>query len=208
MKYFTREELEDITGRLIENPTRETLKELHEKYNNIDKVEEKTTENIPNMNIEPPVVAPIETVKIEETPIVQELPPVVEEKPVVSPIPNINIPSMEVPKEVNVNANVGPVIPSFELPKVDVPQSNNQNNEIINITGNLWETQAPSPNNLMQTTDNFNSVPNTMPSAEVPIQSGPFFGATSSPVNNPIPIAGTPTNKAPTMFGQFEKNYM
>ena len=33
MKYFTKEELVDITKELLENPTRETLKNLNNKYN-------------------------------------------------------------------------------------------------------------------------------------------------------------------------------
>ena len=33
MKYFTKEELEDITNSLLENPSRDTLKELNIKYN-------------------------------------------------------------------------------------------------------------------------------------------------------------------------------
>lgn len=210
MKYFTREELEDITGKLMENPTRETLKELYEKYNNIVAAQEKSNEIMPNINIESPVVAPIEMPKVEEKPVVQELPPVVEETPIVSPIPNINIPSMEVPKDINPNPSGGPIVPSFELPKLETPISlpDTQNNQPINFTGNLWETQVPNPNNLMQTTDNFNSVPNTMPISEVPIGNGPFFGSSKSPVNNSIPIEGAPTNQVPTMFGQLEQNYM
>ena len=32
MKYLSKEELEDITNELLENPTRETLKVLNNKY--------------------------------------------------------------------------------------------------------------------------------------------------------------------------------
>ena len=45
MNYFTKEELEDISLKLIENPTRETLKELNDKYNKEEKVEETTINN-------------------------------------------------------------------------------------------------------------------------------------------------------------------
>lgn len=207
MKYFTREELEDITSELIGNPTRETLKKLNEKYNNSV---EKGENLIPNINMEPPVVAPIEEVKTEEKTVVQELPRIEKEQAVVNPIPNINTPNIEVPNDVNVNHSSGPIIPSFELPKLETPVSpvSTQNNQPINLTGNLWDVPVPNSNNLMQTTDNFNSVPNTIPTTEVPVGNGPFFGSTQNTVNNSIPIAGVPTNQSPTMFGQFEKNYM
>ena len=38
MKYFTKEELEDITNELLQEPTRETLKNLNNKYNKEEKV--------------------------------------------------------------------------------------------------------------------------------------------------------------------------
>lgn len=200
MKYFTKEELEDITKELTNSPTRETLKKLNEKYNNA------AEENLikPMSNEEPPVVVPIEEVKKVETP----MPFVQKEKPIVNPIPSINVPNMDMSKQENREPLNGPAIPSFELPKLETPSANNQSNEVINFTGNLWETTAPNPSNLMQTTDNFNSASNAMSSVEVPIANGPFFGGSPEPVNNPIPIAGTPANTAPTMFGQFEKNYM
>jgi len=209
MKYFTKEELEDITKELIDNPTRETLKKLNEKYNNIT-VDETPVKVV--QKEEPPVVVPIKEVKMEEPKLevpvasTSEKEPIV--NPTVNPIPSINVPNVDMPKQETQTPVNEPAIPSFELPKLETPMVNNQSNEVVNFTGNLWETGATNPNNLMQTTDNFNSMPNTMPSAEVPISNGPFFGSSPEPVNNPIPITGTPTNATPTMFGQFEKNYM
>ena len=38
MKYLSKKELEDITNELLENPTRETLKVLNNKYNSISEM--------------------------------------------------------------------------------------------------------------------------------------------------------------------------
>ena len=209
MKYFTKEELEDITKELLENPTRETLKKLNEKYNGKSEERNILVKSVPNVNIEPPVVGPIATSSIEEKTVVVPMPPVEEEKNVVNPIPNFNIPSMEIPKTENVvNNNVNiPNMPSFELPKLETPVFNNQNNEPVSFSGNLWDAPKTEVSNLMQTTDNFSAVNSIMPTTEVPITGAPFFGPSLEPVNNPIPINNAPV-KEPTMFGQMQQNYM
>ena len=102
-------------------------------------------------------------------------------------------------------------MPSFELPKLETPVVNNQNNEPISFSGNLFEMPSQSVANLMQTTDNFNSVPNTMPTTEVPVSPVPFFGPHTDTTSNPIPVGGptsTMPNIQPTMFGQLQQNYM
>ena len=102
-------------------------------------------------------------------------------------------------------------MPSFELPKLETPVVNNQNNEPISFSGNLFEMPSQPIPNLMQTTDNFNSVPNTMPTTEVPVSPVPFFGPHTDTTSNPIPVGGpvnTMPNIGPTMFGQLEQNYM
>lgn len=210
MKYFTKEELEDITKELIENPTRETLKSLNDKYNgsaeplalsqetsNVENFVPAMPEVIPTKAVEEPVRAPI---------------PVVEEQPIVNQVPNFDIPNVEIPKiESNpVDNNNVQKTPNFELPKLETPVVNNQNNQPINFTGNLFET-GPSVANLMQTTDNFNSVASTMPTTEVPVNGVPFFGPHIGNENNPIPVAGPVNNmpaNEPTMFGQMQQNYM
>jgi len=226
MKYFTKEELEDITRELLENPTRETLKSLNERYNGSTEAGEALVKEIPFMNAEAPVVVtptPIVEDKVmapqmpvlEETPVVAPIPTVVNESPapLINPIPNFNIPNIEVPKVDNtINNNVsGQEVPFFELPKLEKPVMNNQNNEPVNFNGNLFEVPNSAEGNLMQTTDNFNSVPNTMPTTEVPVNPVPFFGPHAETTNNPIPVGG-PVNNAPsvgpTMFGQLEQNYM
>ena len=101
MKYFIKEELEDITRELIENPTRETLRRLNEKYNG-------TIESPIAVVTEAPEVAPSEIKAMEEpislfasapkqetemapmnveTQFVEAPLPFVMETPVVAPIP-------------------------------------------------------------------------------------------------------------------------
>lgn len=188
MKYFTREELEDITRELLENPARETLKRLNEKYNETSEEENNLVKTVENISIEPPVV---------------------EEPQTVNQVQNLNIPSVEVPKTENiVNNNPSIEVPSFELPKLETPVYNNQNNNPVTFTGNLWETPKTEINNLMQTTDNFGVNQAIMPTTEVPVNGVPFFGPNQEQVNNSIPVSSIPVQQGPTMFGQFEQNYI
>lgn len=220
MNYFTREELEDITTELLENPARETLKKLNEKYNGsvIETPAQETpiVEEAPIINeIQAPVMEESSASVINEVPQVAPLPeiiPVVNENvvPVVA-APAFEIPNVEVPKVENNANNVSLDIPNFELPKLESSVVNNQNNQPINFSGNLFETSSQPVANLMQTTDNFNSVPSTMPSTEVPVSPVPFFGPHAETVSNPIPVGGptnTMPNMGPTMFGQLQQNYM
>lgn len=218
MKYFTKEELEDITGELLANPTRETLKNLNDKYNGKNELGMEMVKEMPSINVAPPVVETIEAPSVvsplpnpivEENPIVEQI-PAVENRKEVNPIPNFNVPNMEVPKfenAINNNANIAAEMPNFELPKLETPTFNNQNNEPVNFSGNLWDVQAPEVGNLMQTTDNFSAMPNTMSNTEVPVAGSPFFGPYQDPVNNPIPVSNDPI-PGPTMFGQIEQNFM
>ena len=233
MKYFTKEELEDITRELIQNPTRETLKKLNEKYNGNSQMEEiSINDTIPAANVSP-VIAPLHNISIEE-PKVQMSNEVVEEKiipsvqmnspvvaplptvdisPEVNPIPSFNVPSIElasIESTVN-NTNNNKQISAIEVPKLDTPVFSNQNNKPINFSGNLWESHEQEMGNLMQTTDNFSAIPNTIPNTEVSVSSAPFFGVSSEPVNNPIPIGGPVNNipnMGPSMFGEMQQNYM
>lgn len=158
MKYLSKEELEDITNELLENPTRETLKVLNNKYNS------------------------------EENGV--------ETKSIVEPV-KIDVPEVPIAPEVKLD------IPTFEVPQ-SVPVQNN--NAQVNFSGNLWEPQMPTIGNMMETTDNFNTVQNTMPNTNPNIQNTPFFGQTTEPVNNPIPVNNVPNN-GPSMFGQIQQNY-
>lgn len=196
MKYFTKEELEKIAEKILNNPTRETLKELNEEYNGKEELNIDTPKTIPN--------------SIPNEKEAEPLPPVVD-TPVASPLPNTDTKNFNIPETNNVsnNTSVFQSIPSFELPKVDSPASSNYvpNNSPIDFNGNLWEPSLPEVNNLMDTTDNFNVSNPSSQNVEVPVVNGPFFGQTNEPVNNPIPISGTPSQQGPTMFGQMQSNY-
>lgn len=199
MKYFTKEELEDITRELLGNPTRETLKNLNEKYNGSTEVLVKDTLNT---NVEPPVVAPI-PITIPEEKTVEPIPGAPAQS-VVNPIPSFNVPKMEEPKVDGMSNSINVTnTPSFELPKLETPFFSNQSNEPVAFSGNLWEAPKQEVGNLMQTTDNFSSGTNTISNTEVPVTGAPFFGPSTQNTSNSIPV----TN-GPTMFGQLEQNYM
>lgn len=221
MKYFTKEELEDITNKLIEKPTRETLKSLNDTYNGV--MEQEIVNNNLVVDVSPvneslpEVSMPIQNEVINDgdlnAQVVSPVPLEVE-IPVVNNLPNINIPSMEIPNVDNVvnnNINNGMQAPSFELPKLETPVFNNQNNEPINFSGNLFEQPSQNMGSLMQTTDNFNAIPNVTSNTELSVSPAPFFGVSSDPINNPIPIEGTASNMqamGPSMFGEMQQNYM
>lgn len=140
--------------------------------------------------------------------------------------PNMNIPTFNIPgsasvNEVQNNKPLGETIPisseptvpvnnniNDNIPSLEVPQSMPvQNNSTqVNFSGNLWEPQMPTIGNMMETTDNFNTSQNTMPNTNPNIQNTPFFGQTTEPVNNPIPVNNVPNN-GPSMFGQIQQNY-
>ena len=215
MKYLSKEELEDITNELLENPTRETLKVLNNKYN----IEENGVET---KSIVEPVKIDVPEVKVDiptfEVPNTTNTPE--------SNTPNMNIPTFNIPgsasvNEVQNNKPLGETIPisseptvpvnnniNDNIPSLEVPQSVpvQNNNAQVNFSGNLWEPQMPTIGNMMETTDNFNTVQNTMPNTNPNIQNTPFFGPVTESVNNPIPVNNVPNN-GPSMFGQIQQNY-
>lgn len=205
MKYFTREELEDITSELLINPTRETLEFLNQKYNGSSQVKKDIVER--ETNIEPPIMRAIPNIDSINNQVTEPISPNVDVNSSLSPIPNLNIPSEEIPKTQNISNNNGSEVSNFELPKLETPVFANQNNSPVNFSGNLWEQPQSNMENLMQTTDNFASTTNVVPNTEVPVTGAPFFGPSEEQVNNPIPVGGS-SPSGPTMFGQFEQNYM
>lgn len=200
MKYLSREELEDIAKELVNNPTRETLKILNDKYN---KVESKNFE-APSMSSQEPLK---ESVQNTNAPVFNipgsapttELP---KEEPSI-PLSESTIPITSMPETPSMNVNINDTIPSLEIPKESAPV---QNNTAVNFSGNLWEPQMPSIGNMMETTDNFNTVQNTVPNMNPNNQNIPFFGPSVQEVNNPIPVNGAP-KETPSMFGQIQQNY-
>lgn len=215
MKYLSKEELEDITNELLENPTRETLKVLNNKYNSEEN-------GVETKSIVEPVKVDVPEVKLDiptfEVPNTTNTPE--------SNTPNMNIPTFNIPgsasvNEVQNNKPLGETIPisseptvpvnndiNDNIPSLEVPQSVpvQNNNAQVNFSGNLWEPQMPTIGNMMETTDNFNTVQNTMPNTNPNIQNTPFFGPVTESVNNPIPVNNVPNN-GPSMFGQIQQNY-
>ena len=198
MKYLSREELEDIAKELVNNPTRETLKILNDKYN---KVESQSFE-APSTSSQEPLK---EGVQNTTTPVFNmtenttELP---KEEPSI-PLSESTIPITSMPETPSMNVNINDTIPSLEIPKESAPV---QNNTAVNFSGNLWEPQMPSIGNMMETTDNFNTMQNTVPNMNPNNQNIPFFGPGVQEVNNQVPVSGTP-KEAPSMFGQIQQNY-
>ena len=215
MKYLSKEELEDITNELLENPTRETLKVLNNKYNSEENgVETKSIVEPVKIDV-PEVKLDIPTFEVPNTTNTPE-----------SNTPNMNIPTFNIPgsasvNEVQNNKPLGETIPisseptvpvndniNDNIPSLEVPQSVpvQNNNAQVNFSGNLWEPQMPTIGNMMETTDNFNTSQNTMPNTNPNIQNTPFFGPVTESVNNPIPVNNVPNN-GPSMFGQIQQNY-
>ena len=196
MKYLSKEELEDIAKELVNNPTRETLKILNDKYN---KVESQSFE-APSTSSQEPLK---EGVQNTTTPVFNmtenttELP----KEELSIPVSERTIPITSVPETPSMNTN--DIIPSLEIPKESIPV---QNNTAVNFSGNLWEPQMPSIGNMMETTDNFNTMQNTVPNMNSNNQNIPFFGPRVQEVNNQVPVNGVP-KEAPSMFGQIQQNY-
>lgn len=264
MKYFTKEELEDITNELLQEPTRETLKNLNNKYNEEDEEalpvqesvfntpKESVANNVPSFeaptfnsgSFEVPKEEPVNAENISVSTPSFEVPafntpsnPTVESAVPTSTPESVGVPSQEgqAPSNFNIpNMNQTEAMPNLQtnnfeiptpvleptnyqpmgeqIPKLDNQVVNNQSNEPVNFSGNLWQQPMPEPNNLMDTTDNFkidiNSIPNMNSGVNTNLNSNPFFGNPvneTNQVNNPIPVRGQNT-PGPSMFGQIMQN--
>ena len=229
MNYFTKEELEEITNKLLESPTRETLKELNIKYNGIEEatspvIENQTSEEVipefNNMSI-PNIDTQIEQPVINQEPVNLNTVPNNE-------INNMSIPSFEVPSSTetsqniistnseqnnipevpnNINLNTIPnneinnmSIPSFEVPKLDMPEQNNNINNTNNQVVNFTGNLWEPQNNTVS------NMMETPENNNIPINNNNFFTPNQEPINNPIPVGGD-SFQGPSMFGQFEQNY-
>lgn len=201
MKYLTKEELMDITDELLKNPTRETLKMLSYKYSeakqdaNAFMPSQNTANEVNTTTVSSAIPVEVNNNLVEQNQM---------ESSVVMPV--VGTQNVELAPGEQVNT----LPPVFEVPKLETPTFVNQNSESINFNGNIFDTQVSNVGNLMQTTDNFNTMSNTMPTTEVPIAPAPFFSAPQELANNPIPVGGpvnNMTNPSPSMFGQFEQNY-
>ena len=127
MKYLSKEELEDITNELLENPTRETLKVLNNKYNSEENgvetksIVEPVKIDVPEVPIAPEVKLDIPTFEVPNTTNTPE-----------SNTPNMNIPTFNIPgsasvNEVQNNKPLGETIPISSEPTVPVNNNINDN---------------------------------------------------------------------------------
>lgn len=184
MKYFTKEELEDITNELLANPTRETLKSLNEKYNVAEEARDESASSI---------IPQVENMNIAE-----------ETKPALdNPFINQEIPNTENSENNSIPSTAEAQIPSLELPIME-PQANPSNSNPVPFSGNLWENQAPNLS-MMETTDNFNGMQQVNSQPQVaPI---PPMDFNASPTD-PVAPAEVNPNPGPTMFAEAQQNYM
>ena len=230
MKYFTMEELDDITRELIENPSRETLKKLNDKYNGVSDSNTKWVETNNNTLLEPSqdTIVNDDLTKNNEVNALPKIEVPISNIPFWNPTNNagstlvnpnteekieenkdkVNIPFLnEAPldnPQIQVEQlNNKNVVPSLEVPKLETFAPNNN----VPFNGNLWEPQNNMVNDMMQTTDNFNRTIEQMPNSQPVSNQNPFFETGKSPVNNPIPVMEPPVMEGPTMFGQFEQDF-
>lgn len=187
MNYFTKEELEDITNSLLDNPSRDTLKELYIKYNG-------QLEETPNNMQEQEIGLDMEMSNSGQ--IVNEKLPVENE---VQSFPEFKIHN---PETIN-NGGLPNAYSNQGLQMPEQTQVINQNSNPSNINNNIFESQ----NRLMQTTDNFNPQVNPnmqMPNVNTTFSSNPFFGGPSTQINNQPQPANI--QSGPSMFGQIMQN--
>lgn len=212
MNYFTKEELEDITNSLLERPSRDTLKELNNKYNGVEEQKEIVKEEV--KQIEPNI--PSFTVE-EPTPNVEQVEKPTAEIPVnmqnTYTEPTINIPvveeikqNVEEPISANPQTTVEPLIggfPEFKIHNPAEPSGQNieqpvnpviQNTNPLNFQGNIFETQQ-NPNTYMQT-----APVNEQTAVNTNLNSNPFF------VSKPQGIPQNNMQSGPSMFGQIINN--
>ena len=225
MNYFTKEELEDITNSLLENPSRDTLKELNTKYNGTeDGVEEQKKQEditpiiepvIPSISVETTIPVSTETNGINPIPAPNVVPETKVEEPVA--VPTIEQPKMpEQPVSTPLPETENTMATGFPEFKIHNPGELNmtnagqseplpgtptlQNTPPLEFQGNIFESQ-PNTNNFTAPQPSTN--PNEQmvsPNMNTNFNSNPFFG---SPMPN-----GTQPNiqTGPSMFGQIMNN--
>lgn len=141
MQYFTKEELEDITNSLLQEPSRETLKRLNNKYNKEELKEEPVVQNeIPNLQQESvvpsfdvPTFNNEVNVETEKEPNQQSF-----------NVPEVNIPfTFEQSNNAPVQGPVG--VPNYESAvqnNINIPNINS-NMAIPNLPTNNFEVPTP-----------------------------------------------------------------
>jgi len=195
MKYFTKEELEDITNELITNPSRETLQMLNEKYNGpvVNKVPNLGTEinintTMPNEEISMQMPWMTNTMQNIELPKLEEI-------PVNNSVPNAEVINFELPKlEPQVVNNPQIINPAAFDANMFAPMS-----ETANVTGMM-----PELNNQVMPTINTEVPVNTPVTANNNVYIEP-----TPVVNREMPVTENvqPVMQGPTMFGQLQNDY-
>ncbi len=223
MKYLTEEELSIIADKLLESPTRETLRELSEEYSLENSLNDSESVQIPESVSKPQSlenqgldIPNSETSEILSPEITNNENNLIEQAPSL-PKPDLNSeisiqgpslseeqtpesPTIEVPSIENVGFQ--PVESQVPIQGGDIALGN-----AVPFNGNLFEQPNLSPaSTMMQTTDNFTG---NISESSIPVGDTPFFGpADKTQVNNPIPgIDSNQTYVGPTMFGQIQTDY-
>lgn len=237
MKYLNRNELDDIASRLFNNPTRETLKSLSDKYN----IEMSKIDNEVNLSSIPVLEVPntifdetVSNAKVSvptfDTPEVDNGNVILKNNEINSEVNSLNIPVLEVPNtafnEITPNTKVS--VPTFNMPGVDngnvILKNNEVNSEVISSNIPVLEVPSAKPEN--NTMVNFNgnlwepqtpSITNMMETTDNfnNVQSTilnnnsqmPFFGNPTPNVNNQIPVESQ-VQSSPSMFGQIQQDYI
>lgn len=158
MNYFTKEELNFIVDELLNNPSKETLKSLSDRYNVKEEV----------------VTVPIEQPALSTVPI----------EPLNNSTPTLDN-NVSISNNMNNQVNS---IPSIELPQTSVSNLQSTNNTAqVPFNGNLWEPETVNVNSMMQPTNNFtNSMPfnSNVQSANNNNQGPTMFGQMEKNVGN------------------------
>ena len=199
MKYFTMDELDYITKEILENPSKETLKRLSEKYNGVE-------QNPSNINwVEAPTIKPVKT-EVEKEELKDTKVNNMQETS--NSASGFNIPSLEISPNKNVLEIPKPINsetlnkPSFsdELkvqPPVWEPIANTDNTTLFNTSvnnnglSNQPVTSVDMPN-LKDGKNGQNNVLNfEMPKIEPNLNENDIHNLPpTNPINNQVPFGG------------------
>ncbi len=198
MKYFTMDELDYITKEILENPSKETLKRLSEKYNGVE-------QNPSNINwVEAPTIKPVKTEveneELKDTKVnsMQETSSTASSfnMPSFEISPNKNV--LEIPKPINSeNLNTQSFNDELKIqPPVWEPISNTNNTTLLNdnIYNNMGNQTINSVN--MPNLKDGENVQNNMFNFEMP-KIEPNLNENNipnlpptNPINNQVPFSG------------------
>lgn len=229
MKYFTMEELNEIAGELLENPSRETLKRLSDKYNGIEETV-MVSEPESNQNSVLNVVPSSETMPLNANNVNLNTAPTMEvpapSAPVWNPVTSVDdtlfksTVNMQNNTVSNVNANENNVnvpLTNLNIPiqnePVVLPTTNVSNdlntgvNEPANETPNNNQVNIPFNGNLWeQQPSQLNNMMQTTDNFNVPIEQANNNSSVNQVpffqgIENTMPNNSIPVNEAPRYNG-------